>query len=144
MKRWRNQRRRRAGFTLVEVLLVMVILVIIAALAIRNYSGAQRKAFINAAKTQVHELASLVEQYNIDCRQYPQSLDSLVQAPADLADPSRWGGPYLQKPAIPLDPWDRPYQYSYPSTHGMEGPDIYSAGPDGQPGTDDDIGNWTS
>ncbi len=79
MKRFPSKRRRRVGFTLVEVLLVMVILVIIAALSIRSYGGAQRKAFVNAAKTQVQELASCVEQYNIDCRQYPQSLDSLVR-----------------------------------------------------------------
>ncbi len=142
MKRFPSKRRRRVGFTLVEVLLVMVILVIIAALSIRSYGGAQRKAFVNAAKTQVQELASCVEQYNIDCRQYPQSLDSLVQAPPDLPDPTRWGGPYLQKPTVPLDPWDQPYQYAYPSVHGLEGPDISSAGPDLQPGTEDDIGNW--
>lgn len=142
MKRSRSERRRRAGFTLVEVLLVMVILVIIAGLSIRSYGGAQRKALINAAKTQVQELASCVENYNTDCRQYPASLDALVQPPADLADPTRWGGPYLQKPTIPLDPWDQPYLYAYPSVHGLDGPDISSAGPDRQPGTDDDIGNW--
>lgn len=142
MKRSRRPRRRRAGFTLVEVLLVMVILVIIAGLSIRSYGGAQRKALVNAAKAQVQELSSLVENYNTDCRQYPSSLDGLVQAPADLADPTRWGGPYLQKPAIPLDPWDQPYEYAYPSTHGLDGPDISSAGPDRQSGTDDDIGNW--
>ncbi len=142
MKPSSRTRRRRAGFTLVEVLLVMVILVVIAGLAVRNYAGAQRKANMNAAKAMVQQLASLAEQYHIDCRQYPPSLEALIQPPPDLPDPSKWGGPYLQKPTIPLDPWDRPYLYMFPSQHGIDGPDIFSAGPDGQPGTDDDIGNW--
>jgi len=142
MRQFPGKRRRRAGFTLVEVLLVMVILVVIAGLAIRNYSGAQRKALINAAKAQAKQLASVAEQYHIDCRQYPPTLEALIQPPPDLPDPSRWGGPYLQPPAIPLDPWDHPYQCAFPSMHGMDGPDIFSAGPDGQPGSDDDIGNW--
>ena len=144
MKRFPARRRRRAGFTLVEVLLVMVIIVVIAALAIRNYGAAQRTALMRAAKAQVQELSSLIEQYNLDCRQYPvqDGLEALIQPPADLADPTKWGGPYLQKPVLPLDPWENPYQYVYPSAHGLEGPDIFSAGPDRQPGTEDDIGNW--
>lgn len=141
MKR-QTKRRRRAGFTLVEVLLVMVILVVIAALAIRNYAGAQRRALINAAKAEVEQLSSLVEQYNLDCKQYPMELEGLIQPPADLPDPTRWGGPYLQKPTVPLDPWDRPYNYAYPSSFGQDRPDIWSSGPDGQSGTDDDVGNW--
>jgi general secretion pathway protein G len=136
------KRRRRAGFTLVEVLLVLVILVVIASLGIANYSRAQRKAYMNAAKAQVGQLSSLAKQYQIDVGDFPPSLEALLQPPPDLANPAKWNGPYLEKATLPLDPWDRPYEYQYPGIHNPELPDIYSAGPDGVKGTQDDVGNW--
>jgi general secretion pathway protein G len=136
------KRRRRAGFTLVEVLLVLAILVIIASLGIANYSRAQRKAYVNAAKAQVEQLSSLVKQYQIDVGDFPSSLQALLQPPPDLPNPAKWNGPYLEKATLPLDPWERPYEYQYPGIHNPELPDIFSAGPDGVKGTQDDVGNW--
>jgi len=142
MKRSPKRRQRRAGFTLVEVLLVLAILVIIASLGIANYSRAQRKAYANAAKAKVEQLSSLVKQYQIDVGDFPPSLEALLQPPPDLANPAKWNGPYLEKANLPLDPWERPFEYQYPGIHSPELPDIFSAGPDGVKNTQDDVGNW--
>jgi general secretion pathway protein G len=65
----------------------------------------------------------------------------LRAAPSDLANPAKWDGPYLDK-TVPADPWGKPYQYASPGTHNADGYDVWSNGPDGVSGTDDDIGNW--
>ena len=129
--------RRRGGFTLVEVLLVLVILVVIAGLGITNYVRNYKKGLVNAAKAQVKELSLVVDQYYTDCRQYPPTLQALVQNPGDLPG---WNGPYLRTAGLPLDPWQHEYQYSMQSSHGQDCPDIYSLGPEGQAGAE--IGNW--
>ncbi|HID77773.1 MAG TPA: type II secretion system protein GspG [Planctomycetaceae bacterium] len=139
-----SEQRRRRAFTLVEVLLVLVILVIIGSLAVTAYGPIQRKANINAAKAQIESLESTLRFYRADLNDYPstnQGLEALVQQPSDLADPGKWQGPYLESD-VPLDPWGNPYQYEYPGRYSEEKPDIWSFGPDGVNGTDDDIGNW--
>jgi general secretion pathway protein G len=140
----RRRRRRRAGFTLVEVLLVLVILVIIASLGITNYARSHRRALVNAARTQVDLLTTLLQQYQTDLGDFPsaaQGLDALVNPPADLPNPEKWGPePYVAKGRLPLDPWDRPYQYEHDP--GAMLPRVWSMGPDGASGTDDDVGNW--
>jgi len=145
MTRRNAVRRRPKGFTLVEVLLVLVILVVIASLAVTAYGPIQKRAYINAAKTQIGAFDTPLETYRLDIGDYPstdQGLEALREAPSDLADPDKWGGPYLGK-AVPNDPWDQPYQYEYPGTHDENLPDIWSMGPDLQDGTDDDVGNWS-
>jgi len=144
MRTSKKRRRPSTGFTLVEVLLVLVILVVIASLGIANYSRSHRKALINAARAQVQELTVVLEQYHVDGNEYPTGPDGLgclIQPPPDLANPTKWNGPYLKKPALPLDPWDRPFKYQYPSAHGQDVPDVWSTGPDGVD-SEDDIGNW--
>jgi general secretion pathway protein G len=68
-------------------------------------------------------------------------LSALMTPPGDLANPAKWKGPYLEK-AIPADPWGRPFQYAAPGKHNPQSFDVWSLGPDGADGTEDDVGNW--
>ena len=143
-RRCRRQRQRRGGFTLMEVLLVLVILVVLASLAVTAYGPIQRNAFIKNARLMISTLEGNLDRYRLDMLEYPstaQGLDALWASPSDLRNPHKWSGPYLKK-QVPLDPWDNPYQYQYPGTHDDYLPDVWSFGPDGIDGTDDDIGNW--
>jgi general secretion pathway protein G len=83
-------------------------------------------------------IRSALGQYKVDSSSYPKSLQDLVQKPDEATN---WHGPYLDK--LPVDPWGHKYIYDYPGKHNTNGYDLSSAGPDGKPGTDDDIGNWT-
>jgi general secretion pathway protein G len=141
-----SRKRRRGGFTLMEVLLVMAILVVLASLAAVNISSARRTSKINAARSQVGMFSTPLQMYELAIETYPttqQGLESLRSAPGDLPDATKWQGPYLDKP-IPVDPWGRPYQYTSPGEHNPDTYDLWSLGPDGVSGTDDDIGNWES
>jgi general secretion pathway protein G len=131
-------RRRRGGFTLVEVLLVLVILVIIASLAVTNIAPMQNRAKVNAAKTQIRAFGGPLDAYRLDIGDYPQDLQSLrVQS----GNAQQWNGPYLNK-NIPLDPWGNQYHYRYPGQHDPSAPDIWSSGPDGVDGNEDDVTSW--
>jgi general secretion pathway protein G len=136
--------RRRGGFTLIEVLLVLVILVVLASLAVVAYGPIQRRANVNAAKSQIGLFKTPLQMYQMTVGGYPtttQGLEALRTAPGDLPNPAKWDGPYLDSP-VPSDPWDKPYQYVSPGTHNPDGYDVWSFGPDGVNGTEDDVGNW--
>ncbi len=138
-QRRRRRSRRKDGFTLMEVLLVLAILVILGTLVVANFSGILSKSKIDAAKAQVSTLENMMDLYLLDLGTYPstqQGLQALRVAPADLADSTKWRGPYSKKD-IPADPWDNAYIYEWMGPSQFR---IYSPGPDGQPGTDDDIG----
>jgi general secretion pathway protein G len=140
------QNRRRRGFTLMEVLLVLVILAVLGSLAALSYDAIRRRANINAAKGQIGLFKTPIQMYQMAIGSFPtttQGLDALRSAPGDLPNPAKWDGPYLDSP-VPLDPWDKPYQYVSPGTRNPDGYDVWSFGPDGVNGTDDDIGNWSS
>lgn len=131
--------RRSRGFTLIEVLLVLVILVILASLAVVNILSAQRSANTKAAKIQVQLFDSVLQHYLLDVGSFPSTaagLQALRTQPADLPDPTKWAGPYLDK-EIPLDPWNKPYEYSYPGQHNANKPDVWTVTPENQT-----IGNW--
>jgi general secretion pathway protein G len=128
---------RHHAFTLVEMLLVVTIIGILAALVIprlthRTEDARQIKvlADINGG------IKSALSQYEIDCGTYPKSLQDLLVQPSGVA---RWRGPYLDKP--PVDPWGNAYVYHVPGRHSVDY-DLLSIGPDGKEGTADDIGNW--
>ena len=141
MKSSRTRRSPRGGFTLIEVLLVLAILVIIASLAVMAYGPARRKAKNDAARSQIGAFGSAIDLYNLSLDEYPMTLDALRVAPADLPDPAKWDGPYLTK-EIPLDPWGQEYRYIVPGNHNPDSYDLWSVGPDGVDNTDDDITNW--
>ncbi len=136
-------RRRRAAFTLMEVLLVLVILVILGSMSVTFISMAQKSALLKAAKSQIGLFDTPLAEYNLELNSYPttaQGLDALRHPPTDLRSSAEWHV-FLSK-EVPLDPWKNPYQYQCPGQHNPETYDIWSFGPDGQNGTADDIGNW--
>lgn len=132
----------RSAFTLIEVLLVLIILVILGSLAVNVFLGTQEKANINAAKAQVGLLSEPINRYHLDLNKYPQQLEELWEEPTDTALAGRWGGPYVEK--LKPDPWGNPYEYTAEGKNNTNKFDFWSNGPDGQSGTDDDIGNWES
>lgn len=136
-------RTAEAGFTLVELLVVLVILVLLASLVgprVVGYLGTSR---VKTAKVQIESLGSAIELYRIDNGRYPstdEGLRALVQAPAGA---DGWKGPYLTKKDVPNDPWNRPYHYRSPGQHGPF--DIFSLGADNQvggTGENEDITSW--
>ena len=135
----RKRGTRRSGFTLIEVLLVLVILVILASLVGFYVRGAQKRALVDAARAQIGAFKQCIEGYQLDVRSYPSTsagLNALIAPPNDLRNPDRWKGPYLQSKEVPLDPWDMPYQYQLQNADNYE---IWSFGPDGSEGTEDDV-----
>ena len=136
MKRCRNQRNR--GFTLVELLLVLVILALIGGLVLPGIIGKAEGAKVKAAASQVSRLSMAVESYYLDTGETPDSLQQLIDDPGSTG----WNGPYVKASSL-KDPWGRDYEYRYPGDHGDF--DIVSLGADGQPGGDgknSDITSW--
>ncbi len=137
--------RRRAvrGFTLIELMVVLVIIGVLAALIVPNVLDRADDARVTAARTDISNLMQALKLYRLDNQRYPtteQGLQALVARPATTPAPPNWR-PYLEK--LPRDPWGRPYQYLNPGTHGDI--DVMSLGADGQPGGEGpqaDIGSW--
>ena len=142
MQRITHNPRRARGFTLIEVMVVVVILGILAAIVVPRIMDRPDEARITKARQDIRALEAALNLYRLDNYAYPstdQGLDALVTKPA-APEPPRWKeGGYIDR--LPMDPWQHPYQFLNPGTHGAI--DIYSMGPDGQSGTDDDIGNWS-
>lgn len=134
-------RRRQRGFTLVELLLVLVILGVLAAIVVPKFAGRTEQAKEAAARTQISTFETTLDAFEVDNGYYPKGkngLDSLVIPPQDAQN---WRGPYL-KQDIPLDPWGNAYVYECPGKFNVATYDLFSAGPDGRAGTEDDITNW--
>ena len=146
MMRWQLQRRQRVqfgrGFTLLELLVVMVIIGLLAAYVGPKYFSQVGKSEIKMAQAQIDSLEKALHQYRLDVGSYPsteQGLAALITSPGNEA---RWQGPYLSK-TPPPDPWRNPYVYKYPGENSEF--DLFSLGRDGQPGGEGeaaDITNW--
>jgi general secretion pathway protein G len=122
---------RTPGFTLLELLVVVVIIGLLAGFVAPRYFGQVGKSEVNVAKAQLDALEKALDQYRLDTGRYPSAelgLKALVERPAN--EP-KWNGPYLRK-AIPLDPWGKPYLYRFPGEKAEF--DLLSFGKDGQPG----------
>lgn len=138
---------RQSGFTLIEIMVVIVIIGILASLVVPRIMDEPDKAKVVKAKADVRALENALNLYRLDNFHYPstdQGLDALVEKPGGTPEPRNWKqGGYVAR--LPKDPWGYPYQYLNPGQHGQI--DIYSLGADGQPGGEGfnaDIGNWDS
>ncbi|MGI6456910.1 MAG: type II secretion system major pseudopilin GspG [bacterium] len=132
--------KRDRGFTLVELLLVLVILATLAAIVIPKFAGRSEQARVTAAQSQIANLEIVLDAFEVDNGLYPKGssgLKDLVEQPNYAKD---WRGPYMTE--VPIDPWGNPYVYVYPGKNNPRGFDLYSMGPDGKAGGDDDITNW--
>ena len=132
------------GFTLIEVMVVLVILGVLIGLVAPNVIGEAENARVSAAKTDIATIEGQLERYKLQNYNYPstqQGLAALVSQPSGDPPARNWAGPYIKK--VPTDPWQNEYQYLSPGVKGEV--DIYSFGRDGRPGgtgPDADIGNW--
>jgi len=131
------------GFTLIELMVVLVIIGVLAALIVPNVLNRADDARVTAARTDVNNLMQALKLYKLDNQRFPtgaQGLESLVRKPSTDPIPPNWKS-YVEK--LPNDPWGRPYQYANPGVQGEV--DVFSFGADGQPGgegNDADIGSW--
>jgi general secretion pathway protein G len=138
---------RRSGFTLIEVLVVVVIIAVLASIVAPNVFRHVDTAKSVTAKAQIAMLGSALDAYRLDNGRYPtteQGLAALWQQPTTEPRPSNWRGPYLRQP-VPADPWGAPFVYKYPGEHLPNGFDLSSMGADGaQGGTGDaaDVTSW--
>ncbi|MCL4492896.1 MAG: type II secretion system major pseudopilin GspG [Nitrospirae bacterium] len=132
----------KKGFTLVELLVVLVILGLLAALVGPKLFPKLGKGKQAAAKAQIELLEQAMDQYRLDVGTYPNTQDGLNALVANPGGLERWEGPYLKK-GLPNDPWGKPYHYQMPGQHGEY--DLFSYGRDGSPGgegEDKDVTNW--
>jgi general secretion pathway protein G len=128
------------GFTLTEIMLVVVIIGILAALVIPKIAGSGERARVTAAQADIGGgIKSALGQYEVDNGFYPKSLQDLIVAPGNAKN---WHGPYFDPPQLPVDPWGNKYIYYYPGKHNPTGYDLLSVGPDQKEGTDDDVVSW--
>ena len=137
-----TQARPESGFTLLELLVVMVIIGLLAGYVGPKYFTQVGKSEVKTAKAQIVALEQALDQYRLDTGHYPSTEQGLLALFVKPGDEPRWEGPYLKKQAPP-DPWGKPYLYKQPGEHGEL--DLFSYGKDGQPGGTDnaaDITNW--
>ena len=132
--------RSEKGWSLIELIVVLVILGLLAGVVGPKVYDKLVKSKDQIAKIQIKELEGALQLFSFDIGRYPESaegLEALIQNPGGIES---WKGPYLAK-SVPKDPWEKPYIYRFPGTHGGDY-DLFSYGPDGTEGSDDDISSW--
>lgn len=136
------KRRIQHGFTLLELLVVMVIIGLLAGYVAPRYFAQVGRAEVKTARAQIDALEKALDQYRLDSGHYPSTEQGLTALYTRPTDEPKWEGPYLKK-GVPADPWGHSYQYRQPGEHGEY--DLFSYGKDGQAGgsgEDADLGNW--
>ena len=141
-------KRTNAGFTLLEIMIVVMIIGLLMTAIATQLLGRAQQAQVDLAATQMEQLAQSLELYRLDNGRYPttdQGLDALLSEPTSEPMPRRWTPGGYAKRRLLIDPWGERYQYASPGTHNERTFDLYSLGPDGQQGgegSDADIVNW--
>lgn len=148
MKTIRSARRPRRGFTLVEIMVVVIVLGILAAIVIPNLVGKTDDARVSRAQSDISNITTMLEAFKLDMRRYPTEEEGLdiLRNPPTGDDANLWKGPYTKKP-IPNDPWGHPYMYSSPAPDDINEYGVESLGSDGQPGGEGyakDINSWSN
>ena len=137
--------RDKKGFTMIEIMLVVIIIGVLAAMVIPNLAGRGEQARKAAAKADIEaNISAALDLYELDNGRYPtteQGLAALLHEPNSSPSPKNWNGPYFKKKKLPIDPWGHDYVYVDPGTHNTDSYDLSSMGPDGVEGKDD-ITNW--
>lgn len=128
------------GFTLIELMLVVIIIGILSAVVFPRFVGRTKQAQVAAARLQIENLSLALETFELDNGRFPTTEEGLEALRVDPGNTRNWNGPYLKK-EIPLDPWGNPYIYVCPGSYGDF--DLKSYGPDGQDGGGDDIVSWS-
>lgn len=134
--------KKRKGFTLIELMLVVIIIGVLIAMVVPRFAGRSEQARQGAARADIEaNIAVALDLFELDNGRYPtteEGLQALIAQPSGL---DNWRGPYVKKRKIPTDPWGNPYIYTSPGTHSPDY-DLASYGADGVEGGDDDITNW--
>jgi len=128
--------RGKRGFTLIEMLVVIVIIGVLAAIVAPRFFGKTDEAKVAAAKAQIEDFSMALQSYQLDTGDFPttqQGLEALVKKPSTAPVPENWHGPYMSKNIIPKDPWNNPYVYTSPGKHSPDF-DLLSYGKDGKSG----------
>ena len=140
----RVSRFRHAGFTLIELMIVVIIIAALSAMVVPRLSNRSEQAKITVAEADINSNIGLaLKLYKLDNGRYPttsQGLKALMAIPSASPVPKNWNGPYLENE--PLDPWKTEYGYKCPGANNADGYDLYSLGPDSVEGSADDITNW--
>jgi len=133
------------GFTLVELMLVIIIIGTLVAMIVPRFAGRSKEAKITAAMADINaNISTALDLFELDNGFYPsseQGLNALKEKPSSSPLPKKWKGPYLKK-GSPKDPWGTVYVYRQPGTHNPGSFDLFSFGPDGLEGGGDDVTNW--
>lgn len=141
----RNRRARRSAFTLLEILLVVGLLALLASFAIPALMSKGEEARIKLAQSAIGPNGPIMQAiglYKLDIGVFPETLNDLIEKPSDDKIGSKWKSPYLQDRSGLLDPWQNEYQYERDGKHNVNSVDLWSTGPDGIDGNDDDVKNW--
>ena len=136
LKRRQNRRSQRRGFTLLELLLVMAILVVLASLSTFAILNLQGSSLQRAAQVEVEILKDACTMYKLTVGNFPRNLNDLYTLPSGMT-PAQWGGPFLEGDGAPTDPWNKPYNYTPDNL--AQTVRVTSDGPDGQRNTGDDV-----
>ena len=141
----KRQASGRRGFTLLEILLVVGLLALLAAFVVPALTAQSDRAKVNLAKAAIGPngpLSQSINLFRVNTGVYPEELKYLLEKPSDDETAKKWTGPYIENESGLKDPWDHEFQYNAHGQHNEGKYDLWSWGPDGKDGTDDDIVNW--